>query len=246
MFSFLSFTDNFFFTMDKYIKKRSTVWQKEWLNQVDVNKDLISSWFDEPCSASDKQVRCRVCMKRLIFASHGVTVLTKHSSSASLFPLLRSLIRALLSLPHGNADAERIFSNLADIATDKGNRLGQHSTAALVVVRSYFKSHNLRCHTFPITRSLLLFVADAYATHKKRKDIKEKEKERLASLDKEKALRLSLTGEMAASVKLQHLTAEEEKVSSVRKYSVLYDFHFISPDYLRNMLCLYKWYLLFI
>lgn len=56
---------------------------------------------------------------------------------------MRSLVRALLTIPHGNSDAERVFSVLTDIATDKRNSLGAHSTQVSMRADVYFMTQRL-------------------------------------------------------------------------------------------------------
>ena len=50
-------------------------------------------------------------------------VLTLKSDEGEKFKCLSRLVLACLSLPHGNSDSERGFSDLCDIFTKKRNRL---------------------------------------------------------------------------------------------------------------------------
>ena len=69
------------------------------------------------------------------------------------FPVLSKLVRAILIIPHGNADVERVFSNLSDVVQKKRQSLSSDTINALVVSRSCLKAkighhqHSRRVHT---------------------------------------------------------------------------------------------------
>jgi len=48
----------------------------------------------------------------------------KDESTGLRFPSLKSLISAVFSLPHSNAEPERKFSNVNEIKNEKGNKTG--------------------------------------------------------------------------------------------------------------------------
>lgn len=56
------------------------------------------------------------------------------------YPNLKSLLNAIRSLPHSNADAERVFSFLPDLKTKKRNALSATSINASCVIRSALKA----------------------------------------------------------------------------------------------------------
>jgi len=62
------------------------------------------------------------------------------------FPVLTKLIRAILVLAHGNADVERVFSNLSDVVQKKRQSLNSKTITALVVSRSCLR---VKCWTPP-------------------------------------------------------------------------------------------------
>ncbi|KYN12116.1 hypothetical protein ALC57_15730 [Trachymyrmex cornetzi] len=64
------------------------------------------------------------------------------------FPILELLVEVVLSLPHSNAEAERIFSIVSDIKIKKRNRLSNDTISAICKVRSYFQSENINCISF--------------------------------------------------------------------------------------------------
>ena len=51
------------------------------------------------------------------------------------FPILIKLVVALMSIPHGNADVERVFSHVKLIKTDHRNRLADSTLNSLLTVR---------------------------------------------------------------------------------------------------------------
>lgn len=67
-----------------------------------------------------------------------------------MFPHLELLIQAVLSLPHSNAEAERIFSMVTDIKTKKRNRLSNKIVSAMCIVRSSFQAEGINCTNFKV------------------------------------------------------------------------------------------------
>ena len=57
------------------------------------------------------------------------------SSHASRFPTIAKLIKSLLSLPHLNADIERLFSQVTLIKTKERNKLKTSTVDALLMVK---------------------------------------------------------------------------------------------------------------
>jgi hypothetical protein len=79
----------------------------------------------------------------------------KDINDEKMFPTLELLVEAVLSLPHSNAEAERIFSIVTDVKSKKRNRLSNETISAICKVRSYFQSENINCINFePDTRHL--------------------------------------------------------------------------------------------
>ena len=66
------------------------------------------------------------------------------------FPNLAKLVEAVLSLPHSNAEAERIFSIVSDVKNKKRNKLGNDTVSAICVARSSFQANNINCVNFEI------------------------------------------------------------------------------------------------
>lgn len=62
-----------------------------------------------------------------------------------LFPNLSKLANTVLSLPHANADCERIFSIVSDVRTKKRNKLGHEALNAICLIRSHFQDCGTDC-----------------------------------------------------------------------------------------------------
>jgi len=67
-------------------------------------------------------------------------ILKRQLNNIVKYPNLRSLLNAIRSLPHSNADSERIFSLLTDIKTNKRNRLSAATVNATCVFKSALKT----------------------------------------------------------------------------------------------------------
>jgi len=67
------------------------------------------------------------------------------------FSNICTLAKLVLSLPHSNASAERIFSVLNDVKTKKRNRLGDDTVNAVTVIRSSFLDKNQTSGSFKVT-----------------------------------------------------------------------------------------------
>lgn len=74
----------------------------------------------------------------------------KDFTQEKLFPNLELLIESVLSLPHSNAEAERIFSIISDIKNKKRNRMSIQTMSAICVGRSSFQAEGINCINFEI------------------------------------------------------------------------------------------------
>jgi hypothetical protein len=87
----------------------------------------------------------------------------KDFNDVEKFKTLGILASIVLTLPHSNADAERIFSVINDVKTRKRNRIGDDTLNAICTVRSSFSSNNTNCTNFQVTESHLnLCNSDIY------------------------------------------------------------------------------------
>lgn len=130
----------------------------------------------------------------------------KEMTSTGNFPLLSKLVRALVIWPHGNADVERLFSNLSDIMTEKRRSLNPHTIAALAVIRSYMSSHHICCHSFPITPVLTQSMRNARVAWEQRSALQKKEEEDRQVKEREIFLQRELQRELNSSKALAKLT----------------------------------------
>ena len=128
------------------------------------------------------------------------------------FPVLSKLVRAILIIPHGNADVERVFSNLSDVVQKKRQSLSSDTINALVVSRSCLKAKNWTPPTLPITPHFLHLAESAYAKAKLRAEERKQneEKERRDAL--EKALMVEIEKDKKKSVALSKLDEKEKSV----------------------------------
>jgi len=90
----------------------------------------------------------------------------KDVNEEKMFPNLELLIETVLSFPHSNAEAERIFSMVTDIKNKKRNRLDSSTLSAMCIVRSSFQTENINCTNFE-TDSRHLELHTSQNLHKK-------------------------------------------------------------------------------
>lgn len=74
----------------------------------------------------------------------------KNFDEEKMFPNLESLVEAVLSSPHSNAEAERIFSIVSDVKNKKRNRLSNETVSAICTIRSSFQAEGINCTNFEI------------------------------------------------------------------------------------------------
>lgn len=75
---------------------------------------------------------------------------SKNFDGTKIFSNLESLVEVVLSLPHSNAEVERIFSIVTDVKNKKRNRLSNDTVSAICIVRSSFQDANINCTNFEI------------------------------------------------------------------------------------------------
>jgi len=70
-----------------------------------------------------------------------------------LFPNIPKLAKLVLTLPHSNAESERIFSIVNEVKTKKRNKIGNDSLNAVAIIRSSFQNMGINnCTTFKVTK----------------------------------------------------------------------------------------------
>jgi hypothetical protein len=63
---------------------------------------------------------------------------------------LEKLATIVLTLPHSNAEAERMFSMVSDIKIKKRNRIGEETLNAMCVIRNALHQDKQTCVNYPI------------------------------------------------------------------------------------------------
>lgn len=90
--------------------------------------------------ASDFTIEEKQNLIKINFDNMWKEILKRQSVNNPKYPNLRSLLNAVRSLPHSNADPERTFSLLSDLKTKKRNRLSSTSINATCVFKSALKT----------------------------------------------------------------------------------------------------------
>ncbi len=129
----------------------------------------------------------------------------KTTDEKNATPTLVKLARAVLILPHGNAEVERIFSMLPDIITKKRSQLAPQTVASLVVTRSCMAAQGFTSANIPITNDLLDMAADAYANYVQRLKEKQRAEDEEKRKEQEKRLQAELVEEKRKNVTLNEL-----------------------------------------
>lgn len=82
----------------------------------------------------------------------------KDFNDEKMFPNLELLVESVLTFPHSNAEAERIFSIVTDVKNKKRNSLCDDTISAICKIRSSFQAENTNCVNFEVeSRHLELF-----------------------------------------------------------------------------------------
>lgn len=92
--------------------------------------------------------------------------LKKSASGDFKYPNVSMVVKAALSVSHGNADVERGFSTSSRILTDDRASMSERTLNALITVKSALKLYENKPHLVPITRELLAMSHSAYNHYK--------------------------------------------------------------------------------
>lgn len=76
----------------------------------------------------------------------------KNFNDEFIFKNIAELALIILCIPHGNADVERIFSNITDIKTKKRNKLSTSMLEAVLRIKVDLHDKKLSCHDFVFTK----------------------------------------------------------------------------------------------
>jgi len=117
------------------------------IGQIDITK-LAFEWRILPSTFNDVEKKE---LASLDIENMWIKILEhKDFSGNKLFVTLNLLVEAVLSLPHSNAEAERIFSIVSDVKNKKRNRLSNDTVSAICIVRSSFQTQNINCLKFEV------------------------------------------------------------------------------------------------
>lgn len=116
---------------------------------IDKNK-AVEEWREILYFYSEEQL---IKLKNLGIPEFWQEVSTAKDFSSDIlkFSNICTLAKLVLSLPHSNASAERIFSILNDVKTKKRNRLGDNTVNAVTIIRSSFQDKNQTSADFKVT-----------------------------------------------------------------------------------------------
>lgn len=85
---------------------------------------------------------------------HHVSEMKTKEESPPFFNLARFML-GMLSLPHSNADCERIFSHITDLKTKKRNQMSTKSIAGNLFTQQVIKRHGKTCVDFHPTYEMI-------------------------------------------------------------------------------------------
>lgn len=71
------------------------------------------------------------------------------------FPNVAKLAKLMLSLPHSNAESERIFSVTSDVKNKKRNKIGHEALNAVCIIRSALSAKQSDCVKYCVTNAHL-------------------------------------------------------------------------------------------
>ena len=92
----------------------------------------------------------------------------KNFRGEKVFPQLSKLARCVMSLPHSNAAAERAFSIVTDVKTQKRNRMGIESLNAIAVIRTSYVAKGVNCTSLAVKdQHFSKFNQEMYPSKKK-------------------------------------------------------------------------------
>ena len=153
-------------------------------------------------------------MRKIPTASEQmVDVWTKVETSGK-YPLLVKLVKAIFVLPHGNAEIERVFSNMSDVVTKKRSSLAPQTVRALLVSRSALSAKDWTARSIPFTDSLKELCANAHASYIQRV----REEEEKAKSAQQKRMESELLMEVQTAKKSnKKLASLDENLSSKQR-----------------------------
>lgn len=79
----------------------------------------------------------------------------KKGDDAPMFPLMVTLVKNVMTLPHSSACVERIFSMVNTIKTKERNRLQTDNLCGLLQSKSMLKASSSECYSYPLDNGFL-------------------------------------------------------------------------------------------
>lgn len=137
---------------------------KIYSNIVDSN-ELCVEWRSLPFYFVDEQYKNRLSQLDKTEMWLEIRALQDFSGKY-LFENIAKLALIILTLPHSNAESERLFSIVTDVRTKKRNKIGADSLNSVCVIRTKFKSEGVNCTNFsPTEQHFKCFNKDMYETN---------------------------------------------------------------------------------
>ena len=85
----------------------------------------------------------------------------KWGQLSSKYPLPAPIMLAVLAIPHGNDDSERVFSTARHVDTDFRQKMDMSLLEALIVVKRDLLVKNEKCYTYNFTEDFLIRAKSA-------------------------------------------------------------------------------------
>lgn len=111
------------------------------------------------------------------------------SSKNLKYPIISEVIKASLSLTHGNADVERNFSNSGRVLTDEKTAMSLRMLNARLYIKDSLKLYSNKPELVPFTKELLSLAKSANSSYKNY--LEEKKKKNLKKKPKQKKMKIS-------------------------------------------------------
>ncbi|KAE9523755.1 hypothetical protein AGLY_015815 [Aphis glycines] len=140
-------------------------------NDLDLDR-LIDEWilFQLQCEPNSDQNSLRIDV-------YWNLIITQKSENSNLkYPLLNKVVRAALSIFHGNADVDRGFSCSANYLTDDRASMSEKTLNAALVVKDAIKMYDNRAALVPITPKLISLAHNQESILSIEKDLSKKRK----------------------------------------------------------------------
>jgi len=116
---------------------------------LDQNRDVGEEWRQLPVYFDEEEIRELRKKTNTDFWIFLTDV--KDTDGEPVFKNLVCLVKLVLTLPHSNAETERIFSMLTDTKTKKRNKMGPELLNAVLVTKSSMVAKEEDCRNKKIT-----------------------------------------------------------------------------------------------